>query len=381
MSGHLQGEFTYIFEYIWTDNKGNCRSKTKIYYSNKFDIDDIDIPKWVYDGSSTGQAVTNNSEVILNPVTWFKDPFRPSVERAFLVLCETELPNGQPHPDNYRRACKEFMQKYRKEKPLFGYEQEFFVIDSKTDSPILYTMEKRIANNINTTNSQKHIAQLGKHCIINGSNTQGMYYCGVGSHSVGYRDAINQAVDNCLTAKLNITGMNFEVAPGQCEIQVCTYGIDAADQLIMLRYILQRTLESYGLYACFRTKPEGLFDPSEGPRFNASGCHTNFSTLAMRQPGGLDTINRTIKAFSENHETHMKEYGPGNRKRLTGQNETSSYDSFSSGVASRAVSIRIPLQVQQKRCGYFEDRRPSSAMNPYRVSLCMFKTYINANHK
>ena len=362
------GQHTYIFEYIWTDNKENVRSKTKIFRTNDL-IGSFSAPKWVYDGSSTGQAVTKNSEVVLKPVEMYKDPFRDSAF-AYLVLCETELPDGKPHPDNYRRRCSEYMNRFQDEKPLFGYEQEFFIINTKTDAPIIYTNEKRHAC-IDTKESGQYNTSLQKSVIVNGSNTQEPFYCGVGSDSVGYRNVINQAVDNCLAADLSITGMNFEVAPGQC-----AQGIHASDQLIMLRYILQRTLEPYGLYADFRTKPKGLLDPPEGKRFNASGCHTNFSTAAMRKPGGLSVIQETIEAFGRKHSEHMNEYGPGNMERLTGANETSAYNEFSFGVANRSASIRIPLQVKLDGCGYFEDRRPSSAMNPYRVSYRMFKTYI-----
>lgn len=376
MSNGLQGTSTKILEYIWTDHKGHLRSKTKIHYDNNEEM--FVPPKWVYDGSSTGQAVTENSEVVLNPVQFYNDPFRPDHQNAFLVLCDTELSDGEPHPDNYRRACEKLLKPHdRKEKPLFGFEQEFFIIDTKTDLPILYSNEKRHVMQSNSNDGQ-YWSAITKGSAVNGPDTQGPYYCGVGSYSVGYRKAINRTLDHCLAAGLSVTGMNFEVAPGQCEIQVCAQGIRAADQLLVLRYIIQRTLESYGLYADFRTKP--LTDPSTGKKFNASGCHANFSTEAMRRkPGGLAVIYRTIEAFRDKHSEHIKEYGPGNRKRLIGSNETSSYSIFSWGVADRAASIRIPLQVQQNGCGYFEDRRPSSAMNPYRVVHRMFQTYLEAN--
>jgi thiol:disulfide interchange protein DsbA len=50
---------------------------------------------------------------------------------------------------------------------------------------------------------------------------------------------------------------------------------------------------------------------------------------------------------------------------MTGNCETSSYDTFSYGVGSRTSSIRIPTSTFNNKCGYFEDRRPSSNMDPY----------------
>jgi len=49
------------------------------------------------------------------------------------------------------------------------------------------------------------------------------------------------------------------------------------------------------------------------------------------------------------HASHIKEYDPrggkDNERRLTGLHETSSINDFSSGVANRGASIRIPRHV------------------------------------
>lgn len=43
-------------------------------------------------------------------------------------------------------------------------------------------------------------------------------------------------------------------------------------------------------------------------------------------------------------------------------------DTFSYGVANRGASIRIGRTVEEEGKGYFEDRRPSSNMDPYVVT-------------
>ena len=66
------------FEYIWIDFNGNTRSKTRIIRSNNIlNNDDLIsvIPEWNFDGSSTGQATSDNSEVIIKPCAVFNDPF------------------------------------------------------------------------------------------------------------------------------------------------------------------------------------------------------------------------------------------------------------------------------------------------------------------
>ena len=53
---------------------------------------------------------------------------------------------------------------------------------------------------------------------------------------------------------------------------------------------------------------------------------------------------------------------------MTGEHETAKYDVFSYGVANRGASIRIGNETQRQQKGYFEDRRPSSNMDPYLVT-------------
>ncbi|CAF1285211.1 unnamed protein product [Didymodactylos carnosus] len=67
-------------------------------------------------------------------------------------------------------------------------------------------------------------------------------------------------------------------------------------------------------------------------------------------------------------------FGKDNKRRLTGEHETASYKEFSSDTASRAVSIRIPRQVADNQCGYFEDRRPAANCDPYQVTNILVKT-------
>lgn len=72
-------------EYIWIDGTGIVRSKARTLDSFYDCL--ADIPEWNFDGSSTLQANTHQSEVILRPVTYYKDPFRRG--RNILVMCET----------------------------------------------------------------------------------------------------------------------------------------------------------------------------------------------------------------------------------------------------------------------------------------------------
>jgi glutamine synthetase len=83
-------------------------------------LDDLDI--WTYDGSSTEQAVTNNSEIYIKPVYMTKDPLRKNCP-ALLVLCETFTSDKMtPARFNFRNICAKIMEEAKDHDPWFGIE-------------------------------------------------------------------------------------------------------------------------------------------------------------------------------------------------------------------------------------------------------------------
>tara|TARA_B110000285_G_C15057080_1_gene580171 strand:+ start:448 stop:1449 length:1002 start_codon:yes stop_codon:yes gene_type:complete len=327
-----------IAEYIWLGGNSELRSKARtIEHTNPYNLNIFDFPEWNYDGSSTKQSDGENSEIILKPCAVYKCPFREG--NNYLVLCDTYDNYGIPLDNNNRVKANELFNKKIDEEPWYGIEQEFFMIDMETKNPL----------------DIKNLDLKGKH------------YCGIG---INYktRKIMDELYDACLYSELNISGINAEVAVGQWEYQigpVC--GIDASDQLWISRYIIQRIAEKYNVLIDFEPKPI-LGD------INGSGCHTNFSTKSMREQNGLDIINQAIEKLSNKHIEHMNIYGKDNHLRMTGTCETSSYDKFSYGIGSRTSSIRIPTTTFYSKCGYFEDRRPSSNMDPYLVTSKIFET-------
>ena len=53
---------------------------------------------------------------------------------------------------------------------------------------------------------------------------------------------------------------------------------------------------------------------------------------------------------------------------------TCSIDEFKWGVADRGCSIRIPRDTHAALCGYLEDRRPASNVDPYRATAKLMAT-------
>jgi glutamine synthetase len=98
----------------------------------------------------------------------------------------------------------------------------------------------------------------------------------------------------------------------------------------------------------------------------------------MRVEGGMKHIEAAIKKLEGRHKEHIAVYGENNELRLTGRHETGSIDQFSWGVANRGASIRIPREVGTKGYGYFEDRRPASNADPYRITHLLMETCFGA---
>ncbi|CAK4652237.1 unnamed protein product [Aphanomyces euteiches] len=329
-------------EYIWIGGSGqDLRCKTRTLDKKPASI--ADLPIWNFDGSSTGQAPGEDSEVLLKPAAIFKDPFRGGDH--ILVLCDCYKPDLTPIPTNTRFDAARVFKVAEAHVPWFGIEQEYTLFEADQKTP--YGWPK------------------GGY-----PGPQGPYYCGAGAHSAFGRLIADAHYRACLYAGVRVSGINAEVMPGQWEYQVgpCT-GIESGDQLWISRYIMLRVCEDFGLFVSFDPKPIS-------GDWNGAGCHTNVSTAAMRADGGLDKIIEALEKLKLKHKEHIAVYGQGNERRLTGHHETASIHQFSYGVANRGASIRIPRSTEADKKGYFEDRRPASNMDPYVVTSRIIKTII-----
>ena len=327
-------------EYIWIDGHkptAKLRSKTKIFEGPVKSLDDI--PMWGFDGSSTMQAEGSDSDCMLKPVYYLPDPIRGGDD--ILVMNEVCKPDGSIHESNTRARLVEIAEKHKDEDAWFGIEQEYTFFKGR--SPLGWP---------------------------NGGYPapQGPFYCGVGADEVFGRDIVEDHMDICLQAGIQISGVNAEVMPGQWEFQVGSLGpLEVSDQLWIARWILYRIAENYGVNATLHPKPV------KGD-WNGAGAHANFSTKLMRENGGLKIIESACEKLGRKHEEHIAVYGAHNEERLTGLHETCALHEFRYGVSDRGASIRIPMDTANNGKGYLEDRRPSANMDPYQVCAALIET-------
>ena len=167
-------------EYIWLDGYKPTQSlRSKTLVRADFDGTLEAVPMWNFDGSSTEQATGGDSDCLLKPVAIYPDPDRAS---AYLVMCEVMNSDGSPHESNGRATIDDDDEDF-----WFGFEQEYFLWDLKTNLPPGFP--------------------AGGY-----PGPQGPYYCSVGAGSAYGRDCVEDHLDLCIEAGINLEGINAEVA-------------------------------------------------------------------------------------------------------------------------------------------------------------------------
>uniref|UniRef100_A0A2I3H832 Glutamine synthetase n=1 Tax=Nomascus leucogenys TaxID=61853 RepID=A0A2I3H832_NOMLE len=266
-----------------------------------------ELPEGNFDGSSTLQSEGSNNDTYLVPAAMFKDPFRKDPNK--LVLCEVFKYNRKPAETNLRHACKRIIDMMSNQHSWFGMEQEYALMGTN-GHPFGWPSSGF-------------------------PGPQGPYYCSVGADRTYSRDIV------------------------EAHYRACFMG----DHIWVARFVLHRVCEDFEVIA--------TFDPKPIPgNWNGAGCHTNFSTKAMREENGLKYTG----------EYHTCAYDPkgglDNARRLTGFRETSNINNFSAGVANRSTSICIPRTVSEEKKGYFEDHHSSANCDPFSVTEALIRTCL-----
>lgn len=258
------------------------------------------------------------------------------------MLCETFTDAKKATATNKRQACIEIINRVCDHEVNIGFGQEFYLL-GPADRPFGWP--------------------CGALPLVQGKN-----YGGIGTHRVVGREIIECIERSCLYAGINVYGTSPERTLGQWKFLTGpSLSIQAADELWVARYIMQRIAEDYGLSITFRTCPvlyRGL-----------SALHTSFSTKKSRENGGYQVLMDYIKKLANKHAQDVKILDMDG-VRLSGDDQTCQREHFRHGVGDRTACIKITPAVVDKKKGYFQDRRPCACSDPYVVITTLIKSCL-----
>ena len=333
--------------YVWNDSRSAaCKSKSRVlkYVPNQAS----DVPIWNF-GMCVMDPKPHAEDHFLRPIALYNDPFRGNDNK--IVLCETLDHEGNPTAYNKRASCESAMSQVSDQHdPWFGIEQEYVLMESVLGHG---SSGRRVlgwpsAGFPDPNVGYDYMYAVGADLVI-----------GREVHEAAYRAGIYAGID--------VFGDNAECMPGQWEFQIGPLpGIKCADDLWLMRYIISRVAEEFRVAVSLDPKVV------PGDPWPGSGAHVNFSTKQTRdKESGMTAINRAIDRLRITHADDITAYdrnqGRDNLRRLTGGIVISSYDTFTTGIGDRTASVRVPQSVAKDGCGYLEDRRPTSDVDPYVV--------------
>lgn len=328
-----------VAEYIWIENS-QIHSKTKVFQRKIRSIDELE-----WSSHHDSFSLSDDADLFLKPVFVCNDPFREN--NSILVLCETFLSDMKtPSSQNFRHICNTIMTEAKEQKPCFGMEQEYYILQKQgsTEWPIgwpkggfpPYTTD---------------------------------HDCGIGGYNANGRQFVETHFKMCINAGLLVHGINAEQSPAQWEYQIgIGEGIDCADHMWMSRYILYKLARDFGYSISLDPKPYAEFD--------SSGCHLNFSCEKTRNEGGMDYISEEcMNKLGLKHKEHVTVYGEGNDRR-SNASAACSLDHFDVSYGDRFCCVRVPFPTIKNGKGFFEDRRPAANVDPYLATAMMADTII-----
>jgi glutamine synthetase len=322
----------------------------------------------MFDGSSiAGWKGINESDMILMPdaSTAVLDPFFE--ETTLNLRCNVIEPATMQGYERDPRSLALRAEAYLKstgiaDGALFGPENEFFVFDSvKWHSAMNstgYTIDS-YAGAWNTNTEYVDRPNLGHRPGIKG-----------GYFPVPPVDQF-QDIRSAMCNALEEMGMVVEVhhhevaTGGQCEIGVgCGSLVRKADEVLMLKYVVQNVAAQYGKTATFMPKPlvgdngSGMHVHQSlqkaGTALFAGDKYGGLSDIALYYIGGIIKHAKAINAFTNP--------GTNSYKRLVPGFEAPVMLAYS--ARNRSASIRIPW-VSNPKARRIEVRFPDSSSNPY----------------
>lgn len=321
----------------------------------------------MFDGSSiAGWKHINESDMILmpDPATAVMDPF---FEDPTLILrCDIIEPADMQGYDRDPRSLAKRAEAYMKstgiaDTALFGPENEFFVFDDVRWGTSMQGSFYKVDSEEAGWNSEK-VYEDGN--IGHRPGVKGGYFP---VPPVDSLQDLRASMCNTLEEMgLDVEVHHHEVATaGQCEIGV-KFGtlVKKADEVLILKYVVQNVAHAFGKTATFMPKPL-VGDNGNGMHVHQSLAkagknlftgdqYGGLSETALFYIGGIIRHARALNAFCNASTNSYKRLVPGFEAPVM----------LAYSARNRSASIRVPY-VQNPKARRIEVRFPDSTANPY----------------
>lgn len=302
----------------------------------------LDAGVW-FDGSSVeGFARIQESDMllILDPQTYAVLPWSPPELRRARIFCDIYQPDGNPFPGDPRGALKRILEKVKQRGWTFnvGPEPEFFLFN-RNDRQIMHPVPHDVG---------------------------GYFDFSASDQAVRVRTELMAAL---ASMGLEVETGHHEVALGQHEIDFHFAGaLQAADNVLTLKYTVKAIAAQHGLIASFMPKPvfgingsgmhvhQSLFDAQGVNLFFDEHDPFNLSRLGYGFIAGQLAHARSLSALVA---PTINSY-----KRLVPGYEAPVYVGWAQ--INRSALIRIPRHTPgQEKSTRAELRCPDPSANPY----------------
>lgn len=327
----------------------------------------------MFDGSSiAGWKGIQESDMILmpDPDTAVVNPF---FETPTLILrCDIVEPSTMEGYSRCPRSVAKRAEAYLKstgiaDAALFGPENEFFIFDDVRWAADIHRCFYQIDSEEASWNTEK-VYESGN--IGHRPGIKGGYF------PVPPVDSL-QDIRTAMCETLEEMGLKTEVhhhevaTAGQCEIGVrCNTLTKKADEVLILKYVVQNVAHSFGKTATFMPKPlvgdngNGMHVhqslSKNGVNLFSGDLYGGLSELALYYIGGILKHARALNAFTNASTNSYKRLVPGFEAPVM----------LAYSARNRSASIRVPF-ITNPKARRIEVRFPDSSANPYLAFAAM----------
>jgi glutamine synthetase len=321
----------------------------------------------MFDGSSiAGWKGINESDMILmpDPASVVVDIF--TEDASVNIRCDVVEPSTMQGYNRCPRSTAQRAEEYLKstgiaDQAFFGPENEFFIFDNVKFNDSVNSASYEIDSSEGAWNSNRHYDEgnMGHRPGVKG-----------GYFPVPPVDSLHD-IRSAMCLAIEEMGIETEVhhhevaTAGQCEIGVAFNSlVRKADEVQILKYVIQNVAHAYGKTATFMPKPlvgdngSGMHVhmslAKDGKNLFTGDGYGGLSEIALYYIGGVIKHAKAINAFTNSSTNSYKRLVPGFEAPCI----------LAYSAKNRSASIRIPF-VPNPKGRRVEVRFPDNTANPY----------------